>query len=190
MRKTIILIMLALVNSVVLKAQTLSVDETTIANNQRGEICIRLNNGGDYVASGFYVILPDGFTFTGNVQDVSKEHVVKTYIHDDNKVKVAVFSTNNDQLCEADSLLALQIKTPKTPGIYQGTISGIEFASNSLELLYKSNVSFNIVVDESTSVELTVPEGSDGSIYNVAGQQILQPENEVYIQEGKKRLNR
>lgn len=191
MEKKSILIMIVLLFSLIGKAQTINVDDVPIANDKTGTICVNLNGGGGYVATGFYVELPDGFSFTGNAQDMADAHVVKTYLQKDATTKVAAFSTDNAEFNNSSKLLNLQIKAEHTTaGTYRGKISGIEFASNKLELLNKSNVYFNIIIDESLSVNATNIDATESNIYNISGQQILQPENEVYIQEGKKYLDK
>lgn len=141
------MVMLGLVAS----AQTINVDNLTLKTNETGSVNIQLNGGSAFIASGFIVQLPDGFTFTGDVTNGTSSHVTRTYLLNDHTMKVAIFSNQNMAFgSNSFDLLGLKVKAPNRTGTYQGKIVGIEFASESGSLVTKIDVSFSITVESAS----------------------------------------
>lgn len=137
--------------SMVASAQTINVDNLTLKTNETGSINIRLNGGSTFIASGFIIELPDGFTFTGDVTNGTSSHVTRTYLLNDHTMKVAIFSNQNMAFgSNSFDLLELKVKVPNRTGTYQGKIVGIEYASASGSLVTKIDVSFSITVESAS----------------------------------------
>jgi len=128
-------------------AQTLSVDDATVRVNETAAISIDLMGGNGYVASGFSVELPDGIVFTGDAIGGNESSVVKTNLKNDNVMKIALYSNQNESFNNSKTnILSLEVIPSCKPGTYQGKISGIELATNSLALKKVTDVTFNIIV--------------------------------------------
>lgn len=131
-------------------AQTVSVDNVTLGANETSTVNIKLSGGSAFVATGFMVELPDGFTFTGDVTRGTDSHVTRTYLLNDQKTKVVIYSSQNMAFDAGTiDLMGLKVKAGNKTGTFQGKITGLEFASNSLSLSKKADVTFDINVEAS-----------------------------------------
>lgn len=137
--------------SMVASAQTINVDNMTIGTNETESVIIHLDGGSTFIASGFIVELPEGFTFTGDVTNGISSHVTRTYLLNDHTMKVAIFSNQNMAFgSNSFDLLGLKVKAPNRTGTYQGKIVGIEYASESSSLVTKLDVSFSITINSAS----------------------------------------
>lgn len=129
-------------------AQTISIEDVTLNANESANIGVKLTGGSTFIAIGFSVELPDGFSFTGDVSNGTDSHVIKSYLISDNVMKVAVYSGKNTSFGSNDKeLLRLGVKAGIKSGTYQGKIKGIEFSDSSNGLVTKANVVFTISVN-------------------------------------------
>jgi len=147
-KRYVISIVSMLLLGLTVSAQTISVDEVTVRAKEKQNVCVKLTGGSGCVASGFFVELPEGIEMTGDATNDIGTHVMKTNLKNDNVMRVAIYSSQNQSFSNTTtSLLSLVVTPDCNPGIYQGKISGIEFATNSYGLKKMSDVTFNIVVD-------------------------------------------
>lgn len=147
-KRYVISIVSMLLLGLTVSAQTISVDEVTVRAKEKQNVSIKLTGGSGCVASGFFVELPEGIAMTGDATNDIGTHVMKTNLKNDNVMRVAIYSSQNQSFSNTTtSLLSLVVTPDCNPGIYQGKISGIEFATNSYGLKKMSDVTFNIVVD-------------------------------------------
>ena len=140
--------LIALVSSLCISAsaQSLTATNLTVESGSSANVEISMLGVGSYVSSGFIINLPEGFTIANSSSAVSN-HNVQTYLLSNNKMKVAVYSLDNDAFGDNESgMLNLTINAGANKGSYQGTISNIEFASANASLTQKPNVTFNIEV--------------------------------------------
>ena len=84
---------------------------------------------------------------TGDVTNDIGSHIMKSNLKNDRVMKIAMYSSQNQSFSNTTTgLLSLQLTPNCKPGIYQGKISGIEFATNSYGLKKMADVTFNIIV--------------------------------------------
>jgi hypothetical protein len=154
MKRNIKLITLALIwlsNSV--SAQTVSTEDMSADASSTANIEISLNEVSNYVAMGFVITLPEGFTFTNKNNSAMANHEVRTHLLSKNRMKVAVYSLNNKAFNDVEEgMLSIQFKAGVGEGVYQGTISNIEFSTEVSRLKTVSDVTFNIAVSGSGAI--------------------------------------
>ncbi len=135
------------------KAQTLAVQELSIATRDKATVEVSLTEASSYVATGFIITLPDGFKFTNNNDIASTNHEIQTAVLSDNIIKIIIFSTTNQPFIDGEAaILNLEIKAGLPKGTYHGTISKIEYATTDNQLVTKDDVTFNIEVVGSGSM--------------------------------------
>lgn len=141
-------------------AQTIKVGETTAQANDEMEIKIEVGNDvGNYIAAGFCVELPDGFTVAGTEtvksDNVQSDHVVRTGIVNDSQLRVAVYSLSNSPLSVTAGttpvLCSLKLNSPNKGGTFVGRLTGIELVNSNQALVKKDAQNFNIVINQSTT---------------------------------------
>lgn len=154
MKRNIKLITLALIwlsNSV--SAQTVSTEDLSVDASSTANIEISLNEVSNYVAMGFVITLPDGFTFTNKNNSAMANHEIRTNLLSKNSIKVAVYSLSNKVFNDVEEgMISIQFKAGVGEGTYQGTISNIEFSTEVSRLKAVSDVSFNIAVSGSGAI--------------------------------------
>lgn len=148
MKKSYIITAVVLLLGLSASAQTIGIGDVAVRNHETVAFSIQLTGGGEYVASGFSVELPEGFAFTGDAIDGIESSVLKTNLKDGSTMKVAVCSEENQSFSDdTTNLLSLEVTASCEPGTYYGKISGIEFATNTLGLRKNvADVPFAIVV--------------------------------------------
>lgn len=154
MKRNIKLITLALIwlsNSV--SAQTVSTEDLSVDASSTANIEISLNEVSNYVAMGFVITLPDGFTFTNKNNSAMANHEIRTNLLSKNSIKVAVYSLSNKVFNDVEEgMISIQFKAGVGEGTYQGTISNIEFSTEVSRLKAVSDVTFNIAVSGSGAI--------------------------------------
>ena len=154
MKRNIKLITLALIwlsNSV--SAQTVSTEDMSADASSTANIEISLNEVSNYVAMGFVITLPEGFTFTNKNNSAMANHEIRTNLLSKNSIKVAVYSLSNKVFNDVEEgMISIQFKAGVGEGTYQGTISNIEFSTEVSRLKAVSDVTFNISVSGSGAI--------------------------------------
>lgn len=154
MKRNIKLITLALIwlsNSV--SAQTVSTEDMSADASSTANIEISLNEVSNYVAMGFVITLPEGFTFTNKNNSAMANHEIRTNLLSKNSIKVAVYSLSNKVFNDVEEgMISIQFKAGVGEGTYQGTISNIEFSTEVSRLKAVSDVTFNIAVSGSGAI--------------------------------------
>lgn len=154
MKRNIKLITLALIwlsNSV--SAQTVSTEDLSVDASSTANIEISLNEVSNYVAMGFVITLPEGFTFTNKNNSAMANHEIRTNLLSKNSIKVAVYSLSNKVFNDVEEgMISIQFKAGVGEGTYQGTISNIEFSTEVSRLKAVSDVTFNIAVSGSGAI--------------------------------------
>lgn len=154
MKRNIKLITLALIwlsNSV--SAQTVSTEDMPADASSTANIEISLNEVSNYVAMGFVITLPEGFTFTNKNNSAMANHEIRTNLLSKNSIKVAVYSLSNKVFNDVEEgMISIQFKAGVGEGTYQGTISNIEFSTEVSRLKAVSDVTFNIAVSGSGAI--------------------------------------
>lgn len=99
-RKNIIIAILLMLGATITDAQTIKVNETKASANNDLEIKVVAEATiGNYIAAGFCIELPEGFSVNGvecvKGDDVQSNHVVRVGQAGDSKLRVAVYSLSN-----------------------------------------------------------------------------------------------
>lgn len=127
-------------------AQSLTATNTSMDPGSSAEVEISMLGVSNYVSSGFIITLPEEFTIVSSSETVSN-HDIKSFLLSKNKMKVAVYSLDNEAFDEnVNGFLRLSFNADVEKGVYQGTISNIELASADARLTKLSNVTFQIEV--------------------------------------------
>ncbi len=168
--KQIKIISIIMMLSLAASAQTISVDDITINTYQTDVVSIRLSGGASTIATGFYVVLPDGVTLTDIItspnESLESNHVVRSYPVSSGKVRMAVYSPDNECFQSstgsqtAPTLMKLKLKAGNKAGAYLGKITGIEFSSAPGHLAHSQDVTFTITVKNSMLGDVN----SDGKV--------------------------
>ena len=162
--KRIKILLAALLIVLAANSQTVSVGNVAMNANESASVDVKLTGGSTYIATGFSVVLPDGFSFTGDVTNGTDSHVTRVLQQNANTTKVAIYSSQNMPFVSNDlSLLSLQVNGGTKSGSYQGRITGIELASSSHALVTKPDVTFTITVS-ANSGDLEGDVNSDGTV--------------------------
>lgn len=145
--KRIILFVIALFSmGISVSAQSLMGTNITLDPGSSATVEISMFGVGNYVSSGFIISLPEEFTIS-NGSGVASNHEIQTNMLSKNKMKVAVYSFDNDAFDEnVNGIVSFSINADVDKGTYQGTISSIELASADARLTKLSNVTFQIEV--------------------------------------------
>lgn len=135
-------------------AQTVMVSEVTASATDEMEIKIETGTGiSNYIATGFYLELPEGFSVVGaegvKADNVQSNHIVRIGAVGDNKLRVAIYSLSNSQFSISGSSLRLplctiKLKAPNKHGSFTGRLTGIELVSISHSLVRNDAQTFNI----------------------------------------------
>lgn len=188
-RKNAILITM-LVLGMTIQAQTISVDNISVASGESATIGIKLKDGNTCLAAGFTIALPEGITLTGDATVGSKNHIVRMNQTGENTTKVAVFSLQNKTFdLKEDVPLMVGVKAEGDKGTYQCKVTGIEFSSLSDWFVSKSDVSFDMSITEDSNGINTISvnqEGKSRKIYSLTGQRLNRLKRGVNIVDGKK----
>ena len=157
-RKIIMIISLLILGIMPILAQTLQVYETSVSNNDELEIKITCKGINNYIATGFCIELPDGFSVNGveghTTNNLLSDHVIKVGQIDNNKIRVAIYSLSNspfnisETAGDSNSPLNLcNIKLGFSPlGSFKGQLSNIEFATSSYSLVTAETNAFDITI--------------------------------------------
>lgn len=98
-RKNIIIVSLLMFGALTGEAQTIRIRGTEASANGNMEIVVTADaNLSDYIATGFYVELPEGFSVVGveGVKgDVQSDHIIKVGQIGNRRMRVAVYSLTN-----------------------------------------------------------------------------------------------
>ena len=157
-KRNIIIAMLLMLGVWMAEAQTISVNETEALAT--GELEIKVVAGadiGNYIAAGFYVELPEGFSMAGaeivKSDDLKSDHVVRMGRVEDSKCRVAVYSLSNAPMNlspgkngEPATLCTLKLSAPGKASSMEGRLSGVELAPASHGIVVQNQISFNIIL--------------------------------------------
>lgn len=132
--------------------QTVKVGNIEATANKEMEIVVTADaNINNYIATGFYVELPEGFSVAGvegvKGNAVQSNHIVRLGQTGDSKVRVAVYSLANsffDIEGASSTICTLKLRAPDKEGSFTGRISGLEFASANHALIKESVSQFSI----------------------------------------------
>lgn len=148
------------------EAQSLVAGDISMAASDKSVVGITLNNASNYVAVGFVISLPDGFSFTNKNDLASANHEIKTTALSKNSIKVIVYSSSNQPFADGEAaMLNLEFKAGVKEGPFQGIISKIEYSAIDNKLVTKDDITFNM--DISGSVAMLGDANGDGNL-NVA----------------------
>ena len=110
----------------------------------------------NYIAAGFFVELPEGYSLSGAGVEINEEvksdHVARIGRVNDNKYRVAVYSLNNSPFdlsgngTSPMTLCTLKLQAPDRVCNIIGKLLSLEFATGGHALVTKSPVSFDIIV--------------------------------------------
>lgn len=176
----------ALMFTQMLTAQTISVDDLTLAPNEVKSISINLSDGSTAVASGFYMMLTGSLTFADDVAGETDGHIFKTCRQNDNTLKVAIYSNQNNCFSNDARLLSIPVKAGSAEGRFKGIITGVEFVSEALSLTNKGNITFSINVEEGTRIGVLEQRERETPVYNLQGQRVNSNAKGILIKNGKK----
>lgn len=150
-KSIIISCLLTLVTMLSAQAQTLTIDNASAQAGGELELTVKASNVNSYIATGFYVELPNGFSAAGvtatKSSGLQSDHVVKAGTTSDTKLRVAIYSTKNSALSIASSpLCTLKLTAPSKAGTYTGRITGVEFSNANHNLSPAATKTFTITV--------------------------------------------
>lgn len=150
-KNIIISFVLTMVTMLSVQAQTLTIDDVYVQAGGELELMVKADNVSSYIATGFYVELPNGFSAAGvtatKSSGLQSDHVVKAGATSDTKLRVAIYSTKNSALSIASSpLCTLKLKAPSKAGTYTGRITGVEFSNANHNLSTAATKTFTITV--------------------------------------------
>lgn len=153
-RKNIIIASLLMLGALTTEAQTIKVSGTEASANGEMQIVVTANaNISNYIATGFYVELPEGFSVAGvegvKGSAVQSNHVVRVGQTGTNKFRVAVYSLANSAFNlegNTPTLCTLKLTAPNKEGSFTGQLTGVEFSTASHGLITDSSGSFNITL--------------------------------------------
>ena len=163
-RKNIIIASLLMFGVLTAEAQTVKVNETEATANGEMEFVVTADaNINNYIATGFFVELPEGFSVAGvegvKSNAVQSNHMVRLGQTGDSKFRVAVYSLSNSSFDVVGggvpTLCTLKVKAPNKVGIFTGRLTGVEFANASHVLSKGSELQFTITIK---------PDGKRGDI--------------------------
>ena len=155
-KRNIIILSLLMFTAFVAGAQTIKVCEVNASATDEMEIKIETGSGiGSYIATGFYLELPEGFSVVGaegvKADNVQSNHIVRIGAIGDNKLRVAIYSLSNSQLSVSGSssqlpLCTVKLKAPNLDGTYTGRLTGVELVGVSHNLVKNDAQTFNIQI--------------------------------------------
>ena len=162
-RKNMIITSLLMFGVLTTEAQNFNVSEIEAQANGEMEIVVTADaNIGNYIATGFFVELPEGFSVAGaegvKGDAVQSNHMIRLGQTSDSKFRVAVYSLANSPIDISGGNLALctlKVKAPKKVGNFTGRLTGVEFANANNVLSKGSELQFNITLK---------PDGKRGDI--------------------------
>lgn len=156
-RKNIIIVSLLMFGALTTEAQTIKVSGTEASANGEMQIVVTANaNISNYIATGFYIELPEGFSVAGvegvKGSAVQSNHVVRVGQTGTTKFRVAVYSLANSAFNlegNTPTLCTLKLTAPNKEGSFTGQLTGVEFSTASHVLAAGSSGSFNITLKSS-----------------------------------------
>lgn len=139
--------------SISVSAQTITIKDLAVDAGTTANIEISMNGASNYVALGFVITLPEGFSFTKQTSCALANHEAKTYLLSKNSIKVVIYSLVNKLFNDVEEdMLNIQFKAGVGEGTYQGTISNIEYSTEIPRQRTKPDVTFNIAVSGSGAI--------------------------------------
>lgn len=153
-RNNIFIASLLMLGALTTEAQTIKVSGTEASANGEMQIVVTANaNISNYIATGFYVELPEGFSVAGvegvKGSAVQSNHVVRVGQTSTTKFRVAVYSLANSAFNlegNTPTLCTLKLTAPNKEGSFTGQLTGVEFSTASHVLATGSSNSFNITL--------------------------------------------
>lgn len=153
-RKNIItsLLMLGILTT---EAQVINVNSIEAPAKGEMEIVVTANaNINNYVAAGFNLELPEGFSVAGvegvKGDAVQSNHMVRVGQTGGSKIRVAVYSLGNSPFGMEDgntiTLCTLKLKAPNKEGTFTGQMTGVEYATTGNVLTKGSGLQFGITI--------------------------------------------
>lgn len=139
-------------------AQTLKVCEASMSANKELVITIAGEDMNNYIATGFYIELPDDFSASGieaqKTDNVQSDHVIKVGQVADNKIRVAAYSLSNSSFNISKTggstspltFCVVKMIASNTSGSFKGKLSGIEFATSSHGLVTADPSPFDMAI--------------------------------------------
>lgn len=169
-KRNIVILSLLMLTAFMADAQTVMVSEVTASATDEMEIKIETGTGiSNYIATGFYLELPEGFSVVGaegvKADNVQSNHIVRIGAVGDNKLRVAIYSLSNSQFSISGSSLRLplctiKLKAPNKHGSFTGRLTGIELVSTSHSLVRNDAQTFNIQLQSLSKGDVN----GDGSV--------------------------
>lgn len=156
-RNNIFIASLLMLGALTTEAQTIKVSGTEASANGEMQIVVTANaNISNYIATGFYVELPEGFSVAGvegvKGSAVQSNHVVRVGQTGTNKFRVAVYSLANSSFNlegNTPTLCTLKLTAPNKEGSFTGQLTGVEFSTASHGLAKENGSQFNISLKSS-----------------------------------------
>ncbi len=153
-RKNIIIASLLMSGILTTEAQVVKVNDTEALANDEMEIVVTANADiNNYVAAGFNIELPEGFSVVGvegvKGDAIQSNHVVRVGQANGSKIRVAVYSMSNLTFGIEDgntTLCTLKLKAPDKEGSFSGLMNGVEYATASNVLTKGTGVQFGITI--------------------------------------------
>lgn len=154
-RKNIIIASLLMLGALTTEAQTIKVSGTEASANGEMQIVVTANtNISNYIATGFYIELPEGFSVAGvegvKGSAVQSNHVVRVGQTSTTKFRVAVYSLANSVFNlegNTPTLCTLKLKAPNKEGSFTGQLTGVEFSTASHGLVKENGLHFSITLN-------------------------------------------
>ena len=154
-RKNIIIASLLMLGALTTEAQTIKVSGTEASANGEMQIVVTANaNISNYIATGFYIELPEGFSVAGvegvKGSAVQSNHVVRVGQTGTNKFRVAVYSLANSAFNlegNTPTLCTLKLTAPNKEGSFTGQLTGVEFSTASHSLAKEDGSQFSITLN-------------------------------------------
>ena len=169
-KRNIVILSLLMLTAFMADAQTVMVSEVTASATDEMEIKIETGTGiSNYIATGFYLELPEGFSVVGaegvKADNVQSNHIVRIGAVGDNKLRVAIYSLSNSQFGISGSssrlpLCTIKLKAPNKHGSFTGRLTGIELVSISHSLVRNDAQTFNIQLQSLSKGDVN----GDGSV--------------------------
>lgn len=156
-RKNIFIGGMLILGSLTTGAQTIKVSGTEASANGEMQIVITADASiSNYIATGFFVELPEGFSVAGvegvKGDAVQSNHLVRVGQTGSSKFRVAVYSLTNSAFGVqggAPTLCTLKLKAPNKNGNFTGRLTGVEFSTASHTLAKENGLQFNISLKSS-----------------------------------------
>lgn len=163
----------------------LSVDDIKIVPDQNSEIVANITGAQNFIGSGLYITLPNGFSFVYDEEEddyfvggsvFAKTHSISSNFHADNVAKIAIVSMKNATFkTDEGTLFSTTIHCPADAKIgdkFQGALQTIEFSKTDNGGLFTTeDVTFGIEVTTADAIDAIDADEAVSEVYSVSGAQ-------------------